>query len=337
MENMIVKETTLDDEIDLFELFQVLIKHKYLITGVSIIIAFGAFLFTSLKPKTYTLEMIVQPGILRIGEQGINVYIDTVDNIRALIESGSFNYEILKILKNKYGENSLESLDFKVEIPKGSNTLKIIFETDDIDLGLEAENLLYKFLDSKYLSIVNYYKNEIDDSDILNKLDLKEQEFVLVTAHRAENVDNFESLNNIIEALNYISKQFKIVVSLHPRTKSKIEKFGIKVDNNILLSDPLGFFDFVKLEKTAKCVITDSGTCQEETSLFNVPSIIIRDSTERQELIECGSTVLVGTNRDQIIGTFNVLINRSYEWTPPEDYLVENVSDMVINVLLGKI
>ena len=127
-----------------------------------------------------------------------------------------------------------------------------------------------------------------------------------------------------------------MIVSLHPRTKNKIEKFDIKIDSNIILSEPFGFFDFVKLERSAKCVITDSGTCQEETSLFNVPSIIIRDSTERQELVECGSTILVGTNRDQIIGTFNILIKRSYEWTPPEDYLVENVSDTVINILLGK-
>lgn len=185
--------------------------------------------------------------------------------------------------------------------------------------------------------VLNYYEQEIENSDILNKLSLEKQKFVLVTAHRTENVDNFESLSSIIKAINKISEQFKVVFSLHPRTKDKIKKFDIKISGNVIINKPFGFFDFVKLEKNAKCLISDSGTSIEEASIFNVPSITIRNCTERQELIECGSTILSGTNTDQIINIFNVLINRTYKWTPPTDYLVENVSDTVINILMGKV
>jgi len=179
-------------------------------------------------------------------------------------------------------------------------------------------------------------EDKIHNSNILNMLSLKEKNYVLVTAHRAENVDNFESLNNIITALNKISESYKVIFSVHPRTKAKIDKFDIDVGNNVIMSEPFGFFDFVKLEKNAKCVISDSGTVIEETSIFNVPSITIRESTERQELIECGSTILTGTDTDKIVTTFKLLINRYYKWEPPKDYLKKDVSDTVINILLGK-
>ena len=184
--------------------------------------------------------------------------------------------------------------------------------------------------------ILNYCKSKIDNSDILDRFQLKEKDFVLVTMHRTENVDNFEPLSNIIKAINKISEQFKVVFSLHPRTKDKMKKFDINISNNIILSEPFGFFDFVKLEKNAKCVISDSGTSIEEACIFNVPSITIRNNTERQELIECGSTILSGTKCDNIIKAFNVILKRNNIWVPPSDYLIKNVSDTVINILIGR-
>lgn len=185
--------------------------------------------------------------------------------------------------------------------------------------------------------VLNYYESEINNSDILNKLNIKENNFILVTAHRTENVDNFESLSNITKAINEISKQFKIIFSLHPRTKSKFDKFGVVMNKNVILSEPFGFFDFVKLEKTSKCVISDSGTCQEEASIFNVPSITIRETTERQETIECGSNILSGTKCNNIIEAFNIIIKRDNKWVVSPDYLIKNVSDVVISILIGQV
>ena len=203
-------------------------------------------------------------------------------------------------------------------------------------MGGFNKNYVFKTGNPIY-EVLKYYEEEIQSGDILDQLELCGEEFVLVTAHRAENVDSFESLNNIILAINEISNRFKVVFSLHPRTKNKIKEFNIKISDNVILNAPLGFFDFVKLEKTAKLVISDSGTVQEECCILGVPSITIRNSTERQETIECGSTILSGTDKDQIMSVFKVLIDRSYGWTPPEDYAVKNVSDIVINILIGKV
>jgi UDP-N-acetylglucosamine 2-epimerase (non-hydrolysing) len=183
--------------------------------------------------------------------------------------------------------------------------------------------------------VLKFYASGINNSNILNRMNLLDQEFVLLTTHRSENVDNIESLANIIRAMNKISEQFKVIVSLHPRTKDKLKKFNIKVSDNVVLHKPFGFFDFVKLEKSTKCVISDSGTCQEEACIFGVPSITIRETTERQETIECGSSVLSGTSYEDVILAFNTLLERNNKWIAPADYLVENVSDIVINILLG--
>ena len=184
--------------------------------------------------------------------------------------------------------------------------------------------------------VLEFYESGIFNSSILSKLGLIDQEFVLLTVHRAENVDNFEPLSNIMRAINEISKQFKVIVSLHPRTKDKLKKFGISTSKNVVLSKPFGFFDFVKLEKTAKLVISDSGTVQEECCIFGVPAITIRETTERQETIECGSNVLSGTKYENIVGAFDVMLKGDNKWIAPDDYLVENVSDVVINILMGR-
>ncbi|MCK4454575.1 UDP-N-acetylglucosamine 2-epimerase (non-hydrolyzing) [candidate division WOR-3 bacterium] len=198
------------------------------------------------------------------------------------------------------------------------------------------KNYIFKIGNPIY-EVLNYYKSEIENSNILNKLFLRYKKFVLVTVHRAENVDSFTSLSDIVNAINEISRQFKVVVSLHPRTKDKMKKFNIKVSDDVVLSEPFGFFDFVKLEKSAKIVISDSGTCQEECCIFNVPSITIRNSTERHETIECGSNILSGTNYVNIIRGFDAILKRNNVWVAPSDYIIENVSDTVINILIGKV
>mgnify|MGYP000878864300 CR=1 FL=1 len=190
--------------------------------------------------------------------------------------------------------------------------------------------------------VLNNYDTEIESSmikydwDLQNAYTKKIKDYILVTAHRSENVDNIDSLKNIIDAINIISKNIKTIISLHPRTKNKLEKFDIKLNDNILVSPPLGFFDFVNLEKSAKCVITDSGTVQEEACIFGVPTLTIRETTERQETIECGSNILCGTKTQNIVNAFNIIIKRKSKWYIPNEYLIQNVSDTVINILIGK-
>jgi UDP-N-acetylglucosamine 2-epimerase (non-hydrolysing) len=186
--------------------------------------------------------------------------------------------------------------------------------------------------------VIEYNKQKIDNSRILEKLKLKPQQYFLITMHRAENVDHEDRLKDLLRALDEINKKysFPVIVSLHPRAKSKMEKFSLRVTNkNIHLLEPFGFFDFTALEKQALCVISDSGTVQEECCIFKVPNITIRDVTERPETLECGSNMLTGVSPALILKSLEVVLQEKSEWQPPAEYLAENVSSRVVKIILG--
>ncbi len=186
--------------------------------------------------------------------------------------------------------------------------------------------------------VLNAYKDEIEKSEILTNLKLLQKEYFLVTAHRAENVDNEQRLLEIMKGINKVAEAYnkRIICSIHPRTKSRLEKLtSFSLNPFVELHDPFGFFDFVKLEQNAICVLTDSGTVQEECCLFHVPTVTMRKTTERPETIECGSNILSGINANQILNCVHVMINQNNNWSFPEGYDHNNVSDKVIKLLLG--
>jgi UDP-N-acetylglucosamine 2-epimerase (non-hydrolysing) len=183
--------------------------------------------------------------------------------------------------------------------------------------------------------VIEYYRDQIDSSNILNELNLEKAQYVIVTAHRSENVDVDQRLKNIFSALEVISKDNKVVFSCHPRTKNRMEKLNLQ-SKNIIVSEPFGFFDFINLEKNSKMAISDSGTVQEEMCIFNIPTITIRDSTERPETVWCGSNIISGLNVDSILRCYNFIIdNKPNNWNVPEEYIKKNVSQTVLNILLS--
>lgn len=186
--------------------------------------------------------------------------------------------------------------------------------------------------------VIRHYDKEIESSRILAGLNLQPQKYFLVTAHRAENVDDRNRLGNLLIALDTVNKKYAlpVICSLHPRTKSKMTQFRLKVSNqDIRLLEPFGFFDFISLEKQARCVITDSGTVQEECCILRVPNITIRDVTERPETLDCGSNMLTGVSPDLIIKALEVVLEKKPEWEPPAEYLANNVSSRVVKIILG--
>ncbi|MFH1382044.1 MAG: UDP-N-acetylglucosamine 2-epimerase (non-hydrolyzing) [Chloroflexota bacterium] len=186
--------------------------------------------------------------------------------------------------------------------------------------------------------VLYHYAGNIENSRVLEKLDLRPKRYILVTMHRAENVDREDRLKNLLTGLDEANKKYRlpIIVSLHPRTRSKIKQFRLKISsNNIHLLEPFGFFDFISLEKNARAVITDSGTVQEECCIFRVPNITIRDVTERPETIESGSNMLTGVSPDLILKSLDVVLNEKNEWAPPTEYMVKNVSAKVVKIILG--
>jgi len=187
--------------------------------------------------------------------------------------------------------------------------------------------------------ILDYYQSKIDSCKIIKQMDLQSKKYFLITLHRAENVDHPQRLIKFISAFNAISKEYKlpIVWSIHPRTKSKLSKKSgkYKLNKNIIPVDPLGLFDFVKLEKNAKCVLTDSGTVQEECCIFKVPNVTLRDVTERPETVEVGSNILSGADPAMIEQCVRTVVDCPCIWNPPPEYLVENVSSTVTKIVLG--
>jgi UDP-N-acetylglucosamine 2-epimerase (non-hydrolysing) len=202
--------------------------------------------------------------------------------------------------------------------------------------GIERERIFVT--GNPILEVLNNFEDRISKSRVLKQLRAKPFEYFLVTLHRAENVDLPERLANIFDAFERIGEQFEkqVLVSVHPRTREKLDQFEIKPDaRRIQLLEPLGFFDFVHLEKNSLAVLTDSGTVQEECSIFGIPNITLRDVTERPETIECGSNILSGADPDTIVDSVKLALAQPTTWKPPREYMIENVSHTVSKIILG--
>lgn len=186
--------------------------------------------------------------------------------------------------------------------------------------------------------VIQYYDELIKSSTVLRDLDILSKNYFLLTMHRAENVDVLPRLKSFVSAIELIKKEFNcpIICSVHPHTKIRMEDSGLSFgDEMIRLMPPFGFFDFIELEQNAKCVISDSGTVQEECCIFKVPNVTIRDVTERPETIESGSNILTGAEPDSILGSVRFVLEQKRNWTIPPEYLVENVSSTVMKIVIG--
>lgn len=186
--------------------------------------------------------------------------------------------------------------------------------------------------------VINAYGEKIEESNIHERFKIKPKKYFLVTMHREENVDIKERLSNILTALGKIEKQYKmpVICSLHPRTKNRMAGFGLTLDNkNIHFLTPLGFFDFIALEQEAFCVVTDSGTVQEECCIFKVPNVTIRDVTERPETLEAGSNIITGIDPEKILNCVEIVLSETMDWKIPKEYQVNNVSSTVVKIITG--
>ncbi|MDO8527699.1 MAG: UDP-N-acetylglucosamine 2-epimerase (non-hydrolyzing) [Deltaproteobacteria bacterium] len=202
--------------------------------------------------------------------------------------------------------------------------------------GIERERIFV--VGNPINEVLNHYAEPIAQNKIKEKLGVQKNNFILVTLHRAEGVDQEKNLVAMMNAMEQLHAEYKmpILCSFHPRTKSKVEQFGLDLKKTkITFLEPLSFFDFVHLEKEAFCVVTDSGTVQEECCIFNVPSVTVREVTERPETIECGSNVLTGFNTEAICQTVALIKQSETKWQPPAEYLEKEVSTKILKILLG--
>ena len=202
--------------------------------------------------------------------------------------------------------------------------------------GIERQRIFV--IGNPIYEVLNAHAPQIEVSDILDHLDVQSHEYFLVTMHRAENVDDPVRLERLLQGLALVADTYRqpMLVSLHPRTADKMRRFGLDPQSErVRLLTPLGFFDFVKLERNARCVLSDSGTVQEECCIFGVPNVTIRDVTERAETIECGSNILTGAHPEMLVQAVGIVLNSSTEWMPPVEYVEQRVSTAVAKIVLG--
>ncbi|MBN1946991.1 MAG: UDP-N-acetylglucosamine 2-epimerase (non-hydrolyzing) [Bradymonadales bacterium] len=186
--------------------------------------------------------------------------------------------------------------------------------------------------------VIDHYSDRIDASSILDTLGVEPKGYFLVTMHRAENVDVESRLRNLVEALSLLYREYNlpVICSFHPRTRAMVEKFGLSIDlDGVHFLEPFGFFDFIRLERSAFCLLSDSGTVQEEACIFGVPNLTIRDVTERPETLECGSNLLSGDDPETIVRLVGLALARRGQWTPPPEYLASGVANTVVRILLS--
>ena len=186
--------------------------------------------------------------------------------------------------------------------------------------------------------VMEHHRSRISSSAVLADLGLEPRKYFLLTAHRSENVDIESRLRTLVHALVRISRKYgyPVIGSLHPRTASKIQQFGIAIEKEaIRFLPPLGFFDFVHLEEHAFCTLSDSGTVQEETCILGVPNVTIRDVTERPETLQCGSNLLSGIDDSAIERAVDYVTDSRDRWVAPPEYLRTGVAATVGRIVVG--
>ena len=237
---------------------------------------------------------------------------------------------------------------FDQRVPEETNR-KIVDHTADINLtysDIAREYLLREGLPpdriiktgSPMFEVINMKLKDIEASDILKRLGLETGKFFVVSAHREENIGSNRNFLDLVESLNAVAEKYEIpiIVSTHPRTRKRIEELGIKFNPLVNLMKPLGFNDYVKLQKEAKAVLSDSGTISEESSILGFPALNIREAHERPEAMEEAAVMMVGLQKERIIQGLEVLKTQDKTTLKKvSDYSISNVSDKVLRVILS--
>lgn len=238
---------------------------------------------------------------------------------------------------------------FDMRVPEEINR-RIVDHTADINLTystIARDYLLREGImpdrviktGSPLFEVLHYFKDDIENSDILERLALRDGEFFVVSAHREENVDSEKNFLVLVDTLNLVAEQYgyPVIVSTHPRTQKRVDSMNVKFHKNVRLLKPLGFMDYNKLQLSAKAVLSDSGTINEESSILNFPALNIREAHERPEGMEETAAMMVGLSSERVLQGLAILEkqgrgnNRSMRLV--QDYSMPNVSEKVVRII----
>ena len=237
---------------------------------------------------------------------------------------------------------------FDQRVPEETNR-KIVDHTADINLtysdiareyllreGLPADRVIKT--GSPMFEVLNSRKDDIEKSDVLERLGLETEKYFVVSAHREENISSEQNFMDLVDSLNTIAEKYQmpLIVSTHPRTRKMIESKGIEFNPLVKTMKPLGFNDYVKLQKYAKAVLSDSGTISEESSILGFRALNIRQAHERPEAMEEASVMMVGLKKERILQGLEVLETQKKDTLRlVADYSMPNVSEKVLRIILS--
>jgi len=190
--------------------------------------------------------------------------------------------------------------------------------------------------------VLDHYMPKIQASDICERMGLGSGRYFIVSAHREENVDSPENLADMVETLNALAAQYEVpvIVSTHPRTRKRLDVLNLNsLNKRIQFLKPFSFFDYIKLQMQALCVISDSGTITEESSLLNLPAVTIRNAHERPEGMDVGTLIMAGLRKDGVLDAVRVIIAQHEPgirvMAPVDDYEAQSVSKKILRIVLG--
>jgi len=237
---------------------------------------------------------------------------------------------------------------FDQRVPEETNR-KIVDHTADINLtysdiareyllreGLPADRIIKT--GSPMYEVLNSRKDDIEKSDVLERLDLKEGKYFVVSAHREENINSENNFLDLVESLNAVAVKYKmpVIISTHPRTQNMINTKGVVFNPLVQTLKPLGFNDYNKLQTKAKAVLSDSGTISEESSILGFRALNIRQAHERPEAMEEAAVMMVGLRKERVLQGLNILdTQEKYMLRLVEDYSMPNVSEKILRILLS--
>lgn len=239
---------------------------------------------------------------------------------------------------------------FDQRVPEELNR-KVLDHLSDINLVLTEHARRYLIAEgirpetiiktgSHMREVLDHYMPKIQASDVLKRMQLERGRYFIVSAHREENVDSEENLRDLLDTLNALVKTYDVpvIVSTHPRTRKRLDALsGVEPDARIQFMKPFGFCDYIRLQMESLCVISDSGTITEETSLLNLPAIMIRNAHERPEGMDAGTLIMAGLKKERVLDAVRVTVTQhstsKYAVRPVQDYETPSVSKQVLRVV----
>jgi len=269
----------------------------------------------------------------------------------AVLILGDTNTSLVAIIAKRMGipvfHLEAGNRSFDANVPEEINR-RIVDHSSDYNLAYTEHarrNLLDEGIHPRDTSVIGsplrevLLKNsdKVKNSKILESLNLKKKNYFLVSMHRQENVNSEARLRSLVDALEGVSSTYskKVIVTLHPRTKDKLDRFGIKCSDNIVLITPLGFIDYVALQLGAVSVLSDSGSVSEEAAILGFRALTIRNSMERPESLESGVVLLAGANRMSILRALEALEILGSDFSAPTEYEIEDTSKRVVSFMLS--